>query len=590
MPFASYRASLVAGGMIEKLEPRRLLSGEGDLIFDFGDAPEGPGGPLYPTLLAGVTGNGAWHRLNISGPQLGPTIDAEPDGQPHLAALGDDLNTVFTGIDDEDGVRIGLGTMEQFIFTPGTVLMLQVENTGGPGFLNTWFDWNSSGDWTVLEHMSVDFPLGPGLNLVPLGVPNSVVAGQLIYSRFRVNTVGGLGPGGGALDGEVEDYRNFVGGGNTPLDFGDAPDSAAGPQIYPTLLAGASGDPARHQIVAGAPILGAVIDAEVDGQPNISSSGDDLATLDDEDGVAMGGTPIDGALFIPGTMALLEITNGGAAGVFSAWFDWNRDGTWGVGEQVAADVPAPSGLSLFNLSIPAGLAQGGVYSRFRMSSVTGLGTTGLAADGEVEDYQIRIVPDTVPPAAIAGTLEYDTRQAVTIAFTEPLDASTVDSGDLVALNVDDGTMPPALAVILAPGNAAATWVFNTPGTFVTDGDYDFTLPVGSVTDLVGNPQAAAFNLSGPGIYYLAADADRDRNVDSDDFNLLATNFGLSGKPFSLGNFDYDVTGKVDSDDFNILATNFGISLASFARVATPPTCTQRHDKNSGDDSLAALMR
>lgn len=575
---------------MERLEQRRLLSGEGDLILDFGDAPEGPGGPFYPTLLLGVTGNGAWHRLNTSGPQLGPTIDAEPDGQPHLAALGDDLNTVFSGIDDEDGVRIGLGTMEQFIFTPGTVVMLQVENTGGPGFLNTWFDWDSSGDWTVLEHMSIDFPLGPGLNLVPLGIPNSVVAGQLIYSRFRVNTVGGLGPGGGALDGEVEDYRNIVGGVTQSLDFGDAPDSAAGPFFYPTLLAGASGDPARHQIVVGGPALGAQIDAEADGQPSLPSDGDDLAGVDDEDGVTSGGTPIDAFSFIPGTMALLEITTSGASGFVDAWFDWNRDGNWGAGEQVATNFATLPGVNFLPLAIPAGLTQGAVYSRFRISAAGGLTPQSLAPDGEVEDYRVRIVPDTVPPNVVAGTLEYDTRQAVTISFTEPLDASTVDPGDLVALNLDDGTMPPALAVIVAPGNTAATWVFNTPGTFVTDGDYDFTLPAGSVTDLVGNPLAAAFTFGGPGFFYLAGDADRDRDVDSDDFNLLATNFGLSGKPFSLGNFDYDAAGKVDSNDFNILATRFGISLASFARVAISPNSMQRNDRDSGEDLLAALMR
>jgi len=65
---------------------------------------------------------------------------------------------------------------------------------------------------------------------------------------------------------------------------------------------------------------------------------------------------------------------------------------------------------------------------------------------------------------------------------------------------------------------------------------------------------------------------------------------LSGKPFSLGNFDYDAAGKVDSNDFNILATRFGISLASFARVAISPNSMQRNDRDSGEDLLAALMR
>ncbi|MEM6257714.1 MAG: PEP-CTERM sorting domain-containing protein [Planctomycetota bacterium] len=53
---------------------------------------------------------------------------------------------------------------------------------------------------------------------------------------------------------------------------------------------------------------------------------------------------------------------------------------------------------------------------------------------------------------------------------------------------------------------------------------------------------------------LPGDADLDGDVDSDDFNILAFNFGEPGG-WTQGNFDGDAT--VDSDDFNILAFNFG---------------------------------
>ncbi|MEM9108543.1 MAG: PEP-CTERM sorting domain-containing protein [Planctomycetota bacterium] len=53
---------------------------------------------------------------------------------------------------------------------------------------------------------------------------------------------------------------------------------------------------------------------------------------------------------------------------------------------------------------------------------------------------------------------------------------------------------------------------------------------------------------------VGGDADGDGDVDSDDFNILAFNFGNEGG-FSEGDFDGD--GVVDSDDFNILAFNFG---------------------------------
>ncbi|MEM3429656.1 MAG: hypothetical protein QXL25_07215 [Candidatus Bathyarchaeia archaeon] len=61
--------------------------------LDFGDALY----PTYPTLLAA---NGARHIIgNI---WMGATVDAESDGQTHLNALGDDLNS--SGGPDDDGV------------------------------------------------------------------------------------------------------------------------------------------------------------------------------------------------------------------------------------------------------------------------------------------------------------------------------------------------------------------------------------------------------------------------------------------------------------------------------------------------------
>jgi hypothetical protein len=54
------------------------------------------------------------------------------------------------------------------------------------------------------------------------------------------------------------------------------------------------------------------------------------------------------------------------------------------------------------------------------------------------------------------------------------------------------------------------------------------------------------------------DANLDGTVNSDDYNRLATNFGLSGKRWGHGDFNFD--GSVNSDDFNLLSTNFGQSF------------------------------
>jgi hypothetical protein len=59
-----------------------------------------------------------------------------------------------------------------------------------------------------------------------------------------------------------------------------------------------------------------------------------------------------------------------------------------------------------------------------------------------------------------------------------------------------------------------------------------------------------------GFGFINGDANLDDIVNSDDFNILATNFGLTVNGWSFGNFS--LNGIVDSDDFNILASNFGL--------------------------------
>jgi hypothetical protein len=61
-------------------------------------------------------------------------------------------------------------------------------------------------------------------------------------------------------------------------------------------------------------------------------------------------------------------------------------------------------------------------------------------------------------------------------------------------------------------------------------------------------------------YTRYGDADLNGTVNSDDFNLFATNFGLSGRQWFQGDFNYNSV--VNSDDFNLFATNFGLSAGA----------------------------
>jgi len=63
-------------------------------------------------------------------------------------------------------------------------------------------------------------------------------------------------------------------------------------------------------------------------------------------------------------------------------------------------------------------------------------------------------------------------------------------------------------------------------------------------------------------YTLYGDANLDKTVDTVDFNLLASNFGLTGKQWTDGDANYD--GTVDTVDFNLLAANFAQVLPADA--------------------------
>jgi hypothetical protein len=169
---------------------------------------------------------------------------------------------------------------------------------------------------------------------------------------------------------------------------------------------------------------------------------------------------------------------------------------------------------------------------------------------------LRKAPDTTPPQVQQSDFLYQTApQKLSFRFSENVAASLLP-GDLTVRN----TATQATAVINSVSYDSAT---NTAGfallTTLPSGSYTATLDGAGVADASGNLLGAnhTFNFS-----FLVGDADGNGSVNSDDFNILATNFGTTGRTFSAGNFDYDAGGLVNSDDFNMLATNFGISLSS----------------------------
>lgn len=185
------------------------------------------------------------------------------------------------------------------------------------------------------------------------------------------------------------DFGNYT---EFKLDYGDLPDpcvagGAAG--RYPTL---APLGPAHY--FANGPILGALADGEPNGQPNPFATGDDMAGAADEDGLLAirattggnGALDMDIAVTIPAPLFGAFVTG---------WIDFNDDCQFN-------DAPFPAGERIFNallvlnglnvLTTPPGVEQplgaGPKALRLRIHSLGGLPPTGLASNGEVEDYFI----------------------------------------------------------------------------------------------------------------------------------------------------------------------------------------------------------
>ncbi|MCP3870288.1 MAG: DUF11 domain-containing protein, partial [Gammaproteobacteria bacterium] len=170
-------------------------------------------------------------------------------------------------------------------------------------------------------------------------------------------------------------------------DYGDVADPS-----YPTLD---SSDGARHKVTEDATVyLGTCVDTEHDGLQSPNADGDDegIATMtvggcthDDEDGVT------ETSDVIQGVDATIDVVANEACAL-SAWVDFNGNGSFESGEAIFTDEALTAGTNSLTYSVPASAVPGDTGVRYRCATETGLQPTGMAEDGEVEDYMIEILP------------------------------------------------------------------------------------------------------------------------------------------------------------------------------------------------------
>jgi hypothetical protein len=438
---------------------------------DLGDAPD-----TYSTTFgAGGPHHGVAPATTLF---LGSCVDTDPDGQTSPGADGDDIGLgnstegTCVGIDDEDGV----------VFDTMVNLCLQTDLTvtaATAGVLDVWLDLDGDGTFVGPDdRIFTAQALNPGANSLFFIVPCDATPGDS-YARFRFSSTGSATFGGAAMDGEVEDYAVLIKG----FDFGDSPDPA-----YPTLLAS---DGARHIVqLTGNPSLGPNVDIEPEGLQSANHLGDDADGVDDEDGVIFLRSEL-----IPGTSTTIEISAGTFGGTVNAWIDWNVDGDWDdVGEQIATNLLLTSNATqVLTLPVPVPAFAGASCARFRISSTPDLLPTGMAMDGEVEDYSVTIGTE-MPEIGISKRL-LSVRRVETNQHEVVFEMTVDNSGNVPLSNVQ---IINDLATAFADAvnfevDFVASDDFTPNPTF--DGDIDPRLLDGTDTLMVGESGSLTVQLT-----------------------------------------------------------------------------------------------
>ncbi len=175
------------------------------------------------------------------------------------------------------------------------------------------------------------------------------------------------------------------------LDFGDAPlASQSGlSQDYPTLM---EHNGASHPI--GPWLIGATLDAEADGQPDSTASGDEQFGDDDEDGIRLLSDLIPNGLTSSVVSFVVDVS---LPGYLQGWIDLNHDGLFDKQTEAIVDaalpgLPVKSGPNLVRYQIPAGTVTGTTFVRFRLNEYGSMDPDGGSSYGEVVDQRIDFAP------------------------------------------------------------------------------------------------------------------------------------------------------------------------------------------------------
>lgn len=200
------------------------------------------------------------------------------------------------------------------------------------------------------------------------------------------------------------------------LDFGDAPAS------YGVF---SSDDGARHVLVNGGPMLG----------PSVTFDPDGLASPNAGADIDNGCAP---AALMPGTITTFPFGyTTTAPATVTVWVDFNRNGNFtDAGDFAGSQIVNGTNVGQIGITTPANASPGLTFMRLRIATQPANSPIGLAADGEVEDFQI---PINTPSTCGDGNLDPG----------EDCDPPSADGANLCGCKADC-TFPSAATVCRAP--------------------------------------------------------------------------------------------------------------------------------------------
>jgi len=543
-----------------------LLSGEtqvtvvlGEGNMDFGDAPQTPGGD-YPTQLGQ---NGAIHVITGTGLFLGERVDADGDGQISLAVDGDDLDSEGFVVDLPDpnpipptkpgpvnvSLRDSLGNLVRNDITPTTILLPQplalvvgdgtvmrdgdqfrpgndgiavtFEFDDGTGILSdpnnvaVTFDGSETVD-EIADRVATFVNSRPELGLTPVNLGAGVV--HLGGDSLSVLALGtGLASAGIANPIQDEEWFTIdvdpgVGTDIYTFEFEDADeDDGVGAGNIPILF-----DITTTQEGYARALIDSILGTRLGIAATYLGNGEVELNGDDDDGVLMGA-------FNPLTETEIIVT-ASAAGLLDAWIDFNIDGDFNdPGEQIFASQQLTEGENTFAVQPPPppGTKTGTTVGRFRFSSTGGLLPTGLAADGEVEDYEVNILEGN-PPVANPDFVAFSEDETGLNTAPSVLDNDTdADFGDTDILTV---------ASYQSMSELGATVVMDTTSIPATKGTFQY-FPLGSdilqgldsgetMTDTFTYRAKDAMFLSSPGTVTITVMGENDAPTATDDVQVF----------------------------------------------------------------------